>query len=72
MSARESKIDALEGRLRALNPDNVLQRGYAIVTVGGAPVSNAHDVQPGNMLGVRMRGGTVNALTVDISDERGG
>lgn len=72
MSAREIKIDALEGRLRALNPDNVLQRGYAIVTVGGAPVSNAHDVQPGNMLGVRMRGGTVNALTVDISDERGG
>ena len=42
------------------------------MTVGGAPVSNAHDVQPGNMLGVRMRGGTVNALTVDISDERGG
>ena len=67
-----SNIDALWARLDALNPENVLKRGYAIVTVGGNAVSNAHDIQPGDLLDVRMRDGNVNALTIDISEQRGG
>ena len=67
-----SYIDALCARLDALNPDNVLKRGYAIVSVGSSAVSNAHDIQPGDLLNVRMRDGNVNALTIDISEQRGG
>ncbi len=67
-----SNIDALWARLDALNPENVLKRGYAIVTVGGNAVSNAHDIQPGDLMDVRMRDGNVSALTIDISEQRGG
>ena len=70
LSARERGLEALNARLGALSPERVLERGYAIVTVEGAAVTDARRVQPGDMLGVRMKGGTVSALAIGINEER--
>lgn len=68
LDERARHVDALGGRLDALDPEAVVARGYAIVTVGGRALSDAGSVSPGDMLDVRMRGGTVSALAISIDE----
>ena len=61
-------MDGLADRLRALSPERVLERGYAIVSVNGAAVTSVRALQPGYMLDVRLRDGSVSALAVELRD----
>ena len=65
---RRARVDGLFDRLRALSPERVLERGYAIVSVNGAAVGSVRALQPGDMLDVKMRDGSVSALAVELRD----
>lgn len=59
----------LVGRLRALSPGATLDRGYAIVqTTEGAVVRSPEDVDPGDLLDVRLRGGSIGVVVGPRAD----
>lgn len=59
---RRRRLEALEGRLRALSPLAVLDRGYAIATgPDGQVLTDPAQVGDGEALQVRVRGGTIAA-----------
>lgn len=68
LALRRARVDGLFDRLRALSPERVLERGYAIVSVNGAAVGSVRALQPGDMLDVKMRDGSVSALAVELRD----
>ena len=47
--------------LEALNPLAVLRRGYAVVSKGGKTVTDAKEVQEGDLLSVRLSNGAISA-----------
>ena len=58
-----------EGRhLRALSPEAVLARGYAVASAGGAVVRSPQQVSPGDRMDVRVAGGQI-ATTVESTDD---
>ncbi len=60
------KLFGLGSRLDALNPAKVLARGYAIVTrhSDGKVVSAADDVQPDELIHIRVKDGEIDAKTI--------
>ena len=57
LERRQERVSAVEGRLRALSPFAVLQRGYAIVTGEDGVIHGVSQTAPGQELGVRVRDG---------------
>lgn len=58
---RRRRLEAVEGRLRALSPQAVLDRGYAVVTGPQGLVRRASDVQAGQALRIQVSDGVVEA-----------
>lgn len=56
-----TQLQGLTQQLTALNPTNVLERGYAVVTRGGTLVKRTQDVQPGDALKIQVSDGAVQA-----------
>lgn len=57
---RQRRLQALHGRLTALSPLGVLERGYALVQdEGGHVLLSAHEARPGQGLQVRLRDGRI-------------
>ncbi|MGI5884909.1 MAG: exodeoxyribonuclease VII large subunit [Candidatus Spyradocola sp.] len=73
LAAREADFGRAEARLRALDPEAVLRRGYAAVRKGQEPVTHIGQVQPGDALALRLYGGslTAQALAVFPDDDKG-
>jgi len=62
MSARSARLDTLQARLTALDPAQVLGRGYAFVLdAQSRPVVSARGVQPGQALALQWHDGSVRA-----------
>ena len=58
----DDALDALAGRLAALSPLNVLERGYAVVTdESGRVLREARQVRKGQRLQVRLARGRIAA-----------
>jgi len=58
----QSRLAGLDARLNNLNPLQVLQRGYAIVSdIQGRILSSVKGTQPGDTIHVRLSDGTLNA-----------
>ena len=57
ISTRALKLDGLHGRLNALSPLNVLDRGYAIVNGEAGVIHTVQDVSPKQALTVRVKDG---------------
>lgn len=66
--ARVTAVKSLSARLRALSPARALNRGYAIIKAGGAAVSSAQAIQPGDMLDIVLGDGRISALTIALED----
>ena len=66
---REQALDTSLRTLKALDPQRVLMRGYAIVSAGGRTVMSANSLNPGDRLNIRLRDGEVDALTLDVKGE---
>jgi exodeoxyribonuclease VII large subunit len=60
-----TRTGALESELRALGPEQVLNRGYAIVRKGadGPVLVSAYETSPGDPLDITLADGKVEAET---------
>ncbi len=65
--ALELQVAKLEGR----DPTRILQRGYAIVTVGGVAVRDASAVEPGSLITAQLARGSLVAR-VETTSPHGG
>ena len=59
---RKEALDGLEKRLLALNPENVMKRGYAFVRHGEKIVTSADDLAAGDRISIRFVDGEKSAL----------
>ena len=57
----QARLAQLSGRLDALSPLRVLERGYAVVTASGAPVTKAARLAPGDSVELRFSDGEHSA-----------
>jgi len=65
LAARRHAVEAARGKLDALSPVKVLERGFSLTQrADGRIVTRASDVAPGDELRVRLREGSIDA-TVD-------
>jgi exodeoxyribonuclease VII large subunit len=70
ISTAESDIAHLAARVRALSPAATLDRGYAIVmTTEGVIVRSPSDVDPGDLLDIRLAEGRLPARATDDESE---
>jgi len=59
-------------KLKALNPDNILKRGYSITSSNGKVIKNAHDIEPGEILETIFHIGKSTSVVKEIDvDEKG-
>ena len=66
LAEAERALDALEARLRALDPDRTLARGWSITRgPDGSVVRSPDDVRPGDQLTTRVAGGDVRSTVSD-------
>lgn len=65
ISVADARLSALDARIKASDPRNILSRGYALVTgPGGRIIKSAAPVNVGDALQIRYSDGTLNC-TVD-------
>lgn len=65
------KLNANENQLRALDPENVLQRGYSITKHNGSAVSSLKNVMSGDTIESILLDGTIKSkVTEKITDGR--
>jgi exodeoxyribonuclease VII large subunit len=66
--AQPTRLDAIEARLRALDPQRVLQRGYAWLSdAQGQPVTSAHALAPGMAVRAVLADGEASATITTVS-----
>ena len=62
LSGKEHKITNLENKLNALNPLNVLERGYAVITdKNGKTLRDAAETVKGDEIDIRLKKGKIHA-----------
>ena len=61
LERRRHRLAAMDASLRSLNPEAVLNRGYAIVSREGRIVPGAAALAPGDIIDIRMAGGSIGA-----------
>jgi exodeoxyribonuclease VII large subunit len=67
LQARAQRLQALGGRLAALDPQRVLARGYVwIADAGGRPVLHAAAVHAGDRLQARWADGAARVEVLDV------
>jgi exodeoxyribonuclease VII large subunit len=67
-AAVHRRLDGLAGRLHALDPARVLERGYVLLTDGadGRPLSTAAALQPGQTVTARLADGVADLRVQDV------
>ena len=60
LDGRGRALASLSGRLQAMSPLRVLERGYAVATAGDHVVTNAAEVAPGDAVEVRLARGSLD------------
>ena len=66
---QRAQLDGHAQQMAALNPNNVLARGYAVVSKGGKPVTSQKDVHPGDQIRVQVQDGSFGAEVTGKEDE---
>ena len=73
LARRRHAVDALRGKLDALSPLNVLERGFSLAQLpDGRLLTRAADARPGDEIRVRLRRGEVRAEVRETHDETTG
>lgn len=57
---RRHKVELLEQRLAACNPEQIYRKGYSLLTKNGKPVRSITDLQPGDHVVSHLSDGNVN------------
>ncbi|HET6992794.1 MAG TPA: exodeoxyribonuclease VII large subunit, partial [Bacteroidia bacterium] len=65
------RLDILSERVKNLSPENVLKRGYAMITKNEEPIISAAKIERGDYLKIIMKDGTLlsNIIDVKVSPE---
>jgi exodeoxyribonuclease VII large subunit len=66
-----NRLGQAAGRLDALSPLKVLERGYAVATTDGRAVRSVDDVEVGDPVDVRVQDGRLDTEVQDIEEETG-
>jgi exodeoxyribonuclease VII large subunit len=68
LQLQQAQLNGISQRLSSLNPETILQRGYAMVTLpDGQIVKSVHQVQPGDELDIRVSDGQIAAQALKKS-----
>jgi exodeoxyribonuclease VII large subunit len=68
LARRRHAVDALRGKLEALSPLRVLDRGFSLAQLAdGRLLASAADVRPGDEIRVRLRRGELHAEVLDVT-----
>jgi exodeoxyribonuclease VII large subunit len=71
VESKRAGLKTLQAQISALGPEQILNRGYAIVRIAGGPVLiDASDAQPGNPLDVTLAKGRLEAETKSVEPDR--
>ncbi|MDR0745482.1 MAG: exodeoxyribonuclease VII large subunit [Mediterranea sp.] len=62
LTAQKHKLELLRQRITDASPEKLLQRGYSITLKNGKAVTDASQVQPGDMLTTRLSKGEVTSV----------
>lgn len=66
MEDARKRFELADSMLRAMDPERVVDRGYAIVYVNGCLATQADGIAVGDRLALRMSGGEVSAYATDV------
>ena len=69
---KRARLDGLMRALGAVNPNAVLERGYAVVRQNGQAVTDASALDVGDLIDVTLKGGTLGARVTRHADETRG
>jgi exodeoxyribonuclease VII large subunit len=61
---RQHRVELLEQRLAACNPERIYQRGYSLLTKNGKIIRSVTDLQPGDKVTSHLADGTAD-MTVN-------
>ncbi len=64
---RRHRIELLEQRLAACNPERIYRMGYSLLTKNGKIVRSVHDLQPGERITTHLADGSVESQIVCLS-----
>ena len=59
---RRHRIEMLEQRLAACNPERIYKMGYSLLTKNGHPVRSVHDLLPGDRITTHLADGSVESI----------
>jgi len=62
---RRHRIELLEQRLAACNPERIYRMGYSLLTKNGKPVRSVADLQPGDSVTTHLADGSVHSRIVN-------
>lgn len=65
----QSQLDYYNSLLFGLNPDNILKRGYAIVTKDGKIIADSNTIQTGDTVTIKLNGVTATAVITTITKD---
>lgn len=72
LGARALRVDALQARLNALDPKQVLGRGYAwLLDARGAPMQSVRDLSPGQQLEAVLADGSARMTVEQVVPDEG-
>lgn len=72
LEAARNRLKMAEGMLRTLNPNGIIERGYAVVTKGGRLLTDAHDLNAGDEFELRISNGCVHARAMFVEVDEDG
>ena len=62
VSERSEKLNALTAKLNSLNPNNVLERGYALISRADHVISRASDLNANDLINITFSDGKTKAI----------
>ena len=68
VNLRSTELAHLTARLRALDPEQVLKRGYALARIAGKTVTKAAQAKAGDALTVRVSDGCIHATVTETEE----
>jgi exodeoxyribonuclease VII large subunit len=66
LASKQEKLNNLKTLLQSLNPDAILKRGYALLSINGQPIKKVTQVKPTQLITARLYDGTITANVKSI------
>jgi exodeoxyribonuclease VII large subunit len=62
---RRHRIELLQQRLAACNPERIYRMGYSLLTKNGQIIRSVHDLHPGDIVTTHLSDGSINSTITD-------